>query len=85
MVARFTGGEEVVGSSPAAPTSRNAASAIDAAFLFSSEANYERTKFNITKQNQIINLFAIILFFSLSFRVHAQEDTIKNILEIPPP
>lgn len=38
-------------------------------------------KFNIKKQNLIINLVVAVLFFSLSSHVNAQEDTIKNILE----
>jgi hypothetical protein len=44
LVARFNGVEEVVGSNPAAPTVKNAASVIDAAFLFLDEANHERSR-----------------------------------------
>jgi mannose-6-phosphate isomerase-like protein (cupin superfamily) len=38
-------------------------------------------KLRIKNQNQIINVFLMTLFLSLSINVNAQEDTIKNILD----
>jgi mannose-6-phosphate isomerase-like protein (cupin superfamily) len=35
----------------------------------------------IKKQNQLVNLFVAFFFLSLSFHVHAQEETVSKILE----